>query len=304
MAKKSEELKEKKIKKIRDPEMIEFEKEIKLYLSSLSARGSKYMYFNVGERENTLVLSNGNYELLVAYIPVTLTFHLVTFKNDFYTKLLNVLNIPKNTPYILRVDLFLKAIRQFTIEELRCEYDSFLNMRIYSGDILLEEKLNEDSSDENTSSEDIEEGYEEEKITTFAKEDICGMVIDDLPVLTKLKEDIDYINSIDTNELSNMSFYTKERIKDPIDYFYLNWFRPCTIQLPGKEDIYHLLIDGVDTVSLKEFIRKNYPDTVIDMHIWSKYGSSVKYMATYEDENILVKTVRPYREIVPLKKKD
>ena len=97
---------------------------------------------------------------------------------------------------------------------------------------------------------------------------------------------------------------TKEIIKDPIEYFYSNWYRPCIIQLPDTEEFCHLLIDGIDTVSLKEFIRKNYPEATIDMHIWSKHGSSVKYMATYEDENILVKTVRPYRDIIPLKKKN
>ena len=295
---------EKKVKKIRDPEMIEFEKEIKLYLSSLSARGSKYMYFNVGEPDNTIVLSNGNYDLLVAYVPVTLTFHLVTFKNDFYTRLLNVLRIPEKVPYILRVDLFLKAIRQFTIEELHCEYDSLMNMRLYSGDTLLEEKITEETSDGTSSDEDEEDDFEEEKLITFDKADICGMVINDLPVLVKLQEDIAYINSLDIKELMNMSFYTKEIIKDPIEYFYSNWYRPCIIQLPDTEEFCHLLIDGIDTVSLKEFIRKNYPEATIDMHIWSKHGSSVKYMATYEDENILVKTVRPYRDIVPLKKKN
>lgn len=302
MAKNLKEPKEKKEKKIRDPEMIEFEKDIKLYLSSLSARGSKYMYFNVGEKEDTIVLSNGNYELITAYIPVSLTFHVVTFKNGFYKKLIDILNIPKDTPYILRVDLFLKAIRSFTIEELRCEYDSFLNMRLYSGDTLLEEKIDNDSSSEDTSFEEKEEMDEEDKITTFSKEDICGMVINDLPVLIKLEEDIAYINSIDTSELDKMFFYTKERIKDPIEYFYLNWYRPCVVQLPDREEFSHLLIDGIDTVSIKEFIKKYHPNAIIDMHIWSKYGSSVKYMATYEDDDVLVKTVRPYREIIPLKK--
>ena len=175
--------------------MVEFEKEIKLYLSSLSARGSKYMYFNVGEKENTIVLSNGNYDLLVAYVPVTLTFHLVTFKNDFYTRLLNILNIPKDTPYIVRVDLLLKAIRQSTIEEIHCEYDSYSNMRVYSGTILLEEKIENESFNDN-SNEDSEESIEEDTITTFDKADICGMVIHDLPVLVKLQEDISYINPV------------------------------------------------------------------------------------------------------------
>lgn len=133
----------------------DFQKQCKLYFSSLSARGNKFIYVNLPDVTNGIVVTNGDYEMLVSYCPQTFSVHLIEPKNDFYNQLITYLNIDMKYPYIFRTDVLMKAFKDIALEDTVCQRDMEGNISIRAGEtVIVPDKQNEFSEDDDDNDED------------------------------------------------------------------------------------------------------------------------------------------------------
>lgn len=142
----------------------DFQKQCKLYFSSLSARGNKFIYVNLPDIKNSIVVTNGDYEMLASYCPTTFSIHLIEPKNDFYEQLLSYLNIDRKYPYIFRTDTLMKAFKDVSLEDTVCQRDMEGNISIRSGEsIVVPDKAEEISEDDGIEDEDNPEEVKPDK---------------------------------------------------------------------------------------------------------------------------------------------
>lgn len=69
-------------KKPRKNKKSQFEIELKRYLSSLSARGDKFIYCNIPAFPGLIIITNADFSLITKYEPVTLSMHLIYTKEN------------------------------------------------------------------------------------------------------------------------------------------------------------------------------------------------------------------------------
>ncbi len=293
----------------------EFVKELKIYFSSLSARGAKYLFLNVAGIPRSFVITNGDYELLTGYVPVLLGIHLVTFKeSNFYESFLDFLNFKIDKPYIIRISQLTKAFKDNGAHELDVIYDQYQNMQVIVNSRILtgDDKDVEDVIDDSQTEEvvDLEENpfvdNSKFETITFKSADICGQLVDNYHALGVLEDVV-----IDMNdkkaflEQENVPHYETSITPDE-EIVHSNYYR-ISIELDklsissAHTDVYTILIDGLDVPSLKEFVRKREQQNVT-MLIWRPTSGSIQHMATYDDSQISVKSTRPFLAIFPLTK--
>ena len=76
-----EEVKRTRVKK---EKILSLTENVRLYISSLSARNAKYLYLNILEDKYSFILSNADYAMLSSFIPHILALHLVQLKPSEY----------------------------------------------------------------------------------------------------------------------------------------------------------------------------------------------------------------------------
>lgn len=311
-----------------------FEKTLKLYFSSVSARNNKFAYFNLKNVPNTIVLTNGSYEILSSYIPVTLSIHLLIFKNDFYKQIIEYFQIPENMPFVLRTELVMKALNNHTSEELNRVYDENTNLRLTYNNIaeILDKDDNSDGiydgleddeeNDDNTDTNQKHKTFDEDNmfnigesnfiIETFESADICGQQVTNRYALKLLEEEaLKIYERNDTYLTENNIPYLTTQITKDVNWFNSNLFRPMQIPLEDFKQhntsvfsqemlpCFLLIIDGMDLVSAKEYLKKQDKECVI--YVWLDH-KTIKSMAVYEDDEVIIKSMRPFQEIIPLYK--
>ena len=308
--------------KTQKKEILEFDKQLKLILSSLSRRLNKYIYFNFAELESSIVITNADYELLTTYAPVSLSIHLVTFKDkEYYNKIKSFFRIP-DIPYVVRAEIIGKALVHNTTDELKIVVDTNDNMKIVLKEN--EEITFTSTSDENDEfdfdqndsarnsilSEENDEYEEEYKIPeTFSDKDICGTTITNTYAWKLLEELVFQLNDYSEEYFTKDKKFILNNIKpDEVEWYTSNLFRPVIIpqeilykKVDEISNCYLVCIDGQDVVSVKEFIKK--VKGTCNQYIWSNNGETIRCMAIYEDDIMVVKSTRPFYEIIPLTKK-
>lgn len=300
-----------------------FLKTLKLYFSSLTARGAKYLYLNVADDPNTMVVSNGDYELLTAYVPVTLSIHVITFKNtEFFEEFLQFMNIPKGCPYIVRIPVVLAALKNNSKEEVHALKAEDGKLHLALRDQIVEDdlddyddELEDDEDDESPASEfDIFADKSKYVVKTFDDAKVCGKPIDNFHARVILEETVakmlEYRNTFGKTDCPCAC---KPVDRESITYFTSNYFR---MEIPLSEfvtengeryypedmyDFHVILIDGLDVPSIKEFMKRK--DGELTLLLWSKSGGAIQHMATYEDEDVSICSMRPFLEVIPLKRK-
>lgn len=302
----------------------EFDKQLKLILSSLSRRLNKYIYFNFTELESSIVVTNADYELLTTYAPVSLSIHLITFKDkENYNKIKSFFRIP-DVPYVVRAEIIGKALVHNTTEELKVIVDTNDNMKIVlkeNEEVTFTATSDEDDefdSDQNDSvrssfsSEENDELEDEEEYKipeTFSGKDICGTTITNTYAWKLLEESVFQLNDYSEEYFTKNKKFIINNIKpDEIDWYTSNLFRPVIIpqeilykKVDEISNCYLVCIDGQDVVSVKEFMKK--VKGTCNQYIWSNNGETIRCMAIYEDDIMVVKSTRPFYEIIPLTKK-
>lgn len=327
-------------KKPRKNKKSQFEIELKRYLSSLSARGNKFVYCNIPAFPGLLVITNADFSLITKYEPVTLSMHLIHTKEDasydFYNDFVEFFHI-KNTSssYIFRSESIMRALRNNRIEETRAITDTEGNIKIMIGDEIINQELTEftdedkDDFPEETIIDKEENPFDEDEKSDEALKDkiifttdIAGKIIDDNLILMKLEnivsltldrknifEDIDIYSKI----LAYKQYSFNEMPEGPL---ISNWFKTYPIKADDfitkdgqpafKEkfiDCHFLYIDGLDGPSIKEFINKTpNSENFAKLFVWTDNGLTLKSIIRYEDENVVITSCRPFVELVPLRK--
>ena len=290
---------------------------IKLLLGFSSGKLNKYLYFNFSSLPNSIVITNGDYELLTTY-PVTLSIHLLKFKDPSeYEELAKFFKVPPNIPYVIRVELLLKALISSLVDDISIRCDSNYTSKIYTKDntpvvFSINEEDTTDSSittnSADTSDEDIDtlEELEEIFIDSFPKDDILGAVVNNIYAWKILEEDAYLLDSY-SEEYFQSTRYIKTELTVDTEWYNSKCYRSVKLDKEffnydvDIEDTYFLFIDGQDAVSIKGFIKRLKNIGKCYQYIWRDYnGKSAKSIAVYEDNSVVIKTTRPYYSIVPV----
>lgn len=302
----------------------EFLKELRLYFSSLSARGAKYLFLNIGTIPNSFVITNGDYEMLTGYVPVLLSIHLIEFKDDeFYKTFLEFFNFTSDKPYILRISQVMKAFKDNGAHELDVVYDQMGNMkiiinsRVLTGDDIPEGSMSSSEEDPNQEPVDIEENpfHDNSKFETitFKNADICGQVVDNYHALAVLEDTVLDMYRKKEYLIEDKTPYYELSIPTEIEVFTSNYYRikldlaafkdregNCVL-IDEYRELNAILMDGLDVPSIKEFIKKR-DEKELNLLLWCNKGGSIQHMAIYNDSKISVKSSRPFSEIFPISK--
>ena len=327
-------------KKPRKNKKSQFEIELKRYLSSLSARGDKFIYCNIPAFPGLIIITNADFSLITKYEPVTLSMHLIYTKENttynFYDDFMEFFHIKDSPlPYIFRSESIMRALRNNRIEETQAVIDTEGNIKIMIGDEIVSQELvefsNEESDEfsEETVVDKEENPFEEdEKADEALKDkiifttDIAGKVIDDNLILIKLENIVSSI--LDRKDLfegtdvsSKILAYKQYAFNEmPDGPLVSNWFKTYPIKAEDfitkdgqpafKEkfiDCHFLYIDGLDGPSIKEFISKTpNSENFAKLFVWTVNGLTLKSIVRYEDENVVITSCRPFVELVPLRK--
>ena len=307
---------------------MKFQEQVKLLLGYSSSRINKYIYFNFKGLENSLVTCNGNYETIVSGFPVTLSIQVIEFKDlELFKSIKEFFKVPDNVPYVVRTELLLKALVSSSIDSLIVKSDNNFTTKLANVSnenvvfTIEEEKDNSDEEgqeesqvEDNNSDEDgddsVEEILDEILLDSFPNNDIFGAVVNDVYAWTLLENEVLHLAKEYTKEyFSNITHKCIPIELDEISWYGNNQqFRPIKLDssffnYPDIEflDFYVVCIDGQDLVSTKGFLKKIEGDC--NLYIWSKNKKSIKCMAIYEDSSVVIKSIRPFYEIIPLVKK-
>lgn len=328
-------------KKPRKNKRSQFETDLKRYLSSLSARGDKFLYCNIPAFPGLLVITNADFSLITKYEPVTLSMHLIYTKENatynFYNDFIEFFHIKNTTsPYIFRSESIMRALRNNRIEETQAVTDTEGNIKIMIGDEIVSQELTEFTDEERddfleeTVVDREENPFEEdEKADEALKDkvlfttDIAGKIIDDNLILMKLENIVSLIldrktifettENTDSKILAYKQYAFNEMPEGPL---VSNWFKTYPIKAsdfvmkdgqPAFKDTFidchFLYIDGLDGPSIKEFISKTpNAENFAKLFVWTDNGLTLKSIVRYEDENMVITSCRPFVELVPLRK--
>lgn len=307
--------KQKKLKNLLD---YKFEEQLKILFGFTSGRLNKYLYFNIPKLENTIISTNGNYELIAANSPVTLSVHLLTFKDpELYNRIKSFFKVPDGVPYVVRMELILKALVNYLAEDLLIQSDSNHTSKISTKntDIVFtveesEEDTEEDIGETEFSVEDeLEALLDIIDLDSFPNKDIFGAIVNNEYSWAILVEEVLTLNQYNEEYFknNNIKYISNELKYDNVNWYSSLQYRPFKVGNDffsyNKEidDCYVLCLDGQDAVSTKGFLKK--VDGSCIQYAWSYNNKTVKCMAIYEDSNMVIKSIRPFYEIVPIIKK-
>lgn len=310
--------KQKKLKSLLE---YKFEDQLKILFGFTSGRLNKYLYFNVPGVENSIVATNGNYDLITACSPVTLSLHLIEFKDiELYQKIKNYFKVPNDKPYVVRMELILKAFVNHLVNDLAIQSDMNNTTKIATKDnntiVITEEVV----AEENDSTEEVEELSIEEEIEemldtisldSFPNNDIFGAVVNHVYAWSILVEEINKLKEYTENYFitNNLKYIKQELNCESIKWYSSLQYRPFKVdkdffdyESKEMDDCYILCLDGQDAVSTKGFIKK--VDGLCTQYAWSHNNKTVKCMAIYEDSTVVIKSIRPFYEIIPIIKRE
>ena len=296
-----------------------FKEQLKLYLSSLSSRLNNYIYFNIPGVEDSVVITNGDYELLTIYSASSLSIHLLSFKNqEFIDKLKSILQIPSNIPYCIKSNFIRKAIKDSELEDYTVVFNDkkdLILQNTITNEILnveVDRQKNDEDSTEEDSTEDTSSDDEENNTINnneIEKDKLCGYCVSDVYALKVLEEECNVLKDYSEEYFKSLNKkyliydYTSIKTKPYLTNIYKTeniTADMLDLKIPNMNECYVLFIDGQDIVSIKEFVKKTKGEC--KQYIWSENGTTIKNMAIYEDDELVVKSCRPFNEIIPISK--
>lgn len=307
--------------KVKKEKVLSLTDTVRLFSSSISARNAKYLYLNVLDDPYSFVLSNADYALLAAFVPHILSLHIVKLEPSEYTwfdTFKKQIGVTTNEPYLLNLASMNKHLTKTKLEEL-----AFINNdhKIRIANVEVPDTSDEDyvppvecEDDNPVSCEPLiddagVEMKEEPAIVTFNDKTIYGFKIDEFQMLTNLKHLIEKTLSITPEYLAQVPHKTVELART--DYFHSNVYKlgldstSCAEleEFLHKSKISLLLIDGSDTVSLKEFIKKAPKDMRITLTVYQEMNSNTfKTISTCTSSKFTVVSCRPHAGTIFLRK--
>jgi len=248
-------------------------KTLKLYLSSLTARRAHTLYHNITEAKNEYIFANMEPDAVVKFCESTFGVHFVTVKdkdiNNLFTRLLKIFPLPSEY-YILKMSNVI----------------TFMNK--HNWDVKPEDFI---FSDEKVLY------YETPGPKGSSKKTILGFPLLSFQAVYFIREIKDCYDKINTDENDTYKF-------KPVDEKALDSGIITTEYTPEEYGIESnlksfnvLLVDGAETVSVKEFIKKQKGNfNRFDIVTWVN-GDCIEYGSFYDDDHITVKSTRPHTRI-------
>jgi DNA-dependent RNA polymerase auxiliary subunit epsilon len=241
----------------------------KYYLSSLTARKCPFYFFGI--EKDTIIATNGNIikknNLLLEYCSPDLSIHRISFKNDFYHLLIKTFGIP--TDKIFR--LFTKPL---------C---SFLTRIV--NDV---KKLSKDNKHiEFKTHIDNENNF----IITYNNEtEVIGDIFDNYIATLSLIKVIDYVKALMKDNINEIKI---SNFKENISYLH--------VDINGIK-VKITLFDGLDNVSVKEFVKKQEGVYTFNVCYWFLDNNRVEFITKFDNEILSVESFKPHFRIFSLDK--
>ena len=302
----------------------------KTYLSSLTARSCKYLYFNCANDKNMLVFTNADQTTLMQE-SYTLSFHLFkmksySFKTDFMEELgFNEINL--SSPYMIHLSKVLKILNDCLKNNLSIkayadtnnqllltsndddrEMDELIEsysregrerlLRDLDGNLLLEEY-----GLDNDDFEDKEDILNHIQIPQLEYSHAFGTNFDDYRNYQILKREVNYIEDIyqNLNKLPHIKVDIPELIKTRINSFIYELDLDKFIDNDGNfiyDDNYlkkyNILIqDGLDVPSIKEFVSKLPEDFQVTLYVFIDKSKQIKLITVCENDDFEIISMRP-----------
>lgn len=317
-----------------------FQKQCRAYFSSLSARGCKYLYLNLPNYEDCLILSNADPDMLITYTSLPMvSVHIIRPKDGFLTtfKQLFSLDQIESQCYIIRTEFITQVFKDNRIESVFAQIDPMTkNLFVLSGGKEITIQFN----DEDLVGAD-EEDFTVEESTNSTLSELEAILVDDGWDSGLIKRSmlslsnvagaplsdpfiIDELCTIISGMITENSKLEKQELKSLIsqqDFFKdknkysSNWYLSEVFNgahfKPDNQVVYRqqrlLLVDGLDMPSIKEFlckqVVKNQFVGMFNLYIYNATGDTVRCLACYDAPDVAIISTRPYMETVLVQEK-
>jgi len=245
---------------------------LKLYLSSLTARRALFLFRGIIGKDNEYILSNLDPEKFVKYCDSSFGIHILTIKNEetntILRKFISWINIP-DIPYLVKTTVILSLFNKYKNNikdiELILDPSGVLYVEIENKKTILASPIHLFQATRCVY--DLYNQYSIERANiAYIKIPIDKTKLDDGVITAKIK--IDNYNIVSTK----------------------------------YRDFYIPLVDGVETISVKEYLAKNKKvEYTYELLTWLQDGC-IEYYSFYEDTNIVLRSTRPNSRIYITKK--
>jgi hypothetical protein len=270
-------------------EHVERGKIIKQYFSSLTARKTSLMYVGI-LKNNQIILANLDPDKMVRYCEASLSLHILSIKKKHIQKyvkeIIDYLGIPSG-PYVICIN----------------DYISYLNKIKFDLNVPSTIKSNDSGIYYYTADNDKKKvlAY---PIVMYSVVSFLTNISDNIDNILKYindEEDLIVYNRINLLDKNNGTGVFKVQI-------HLDSFKDKdgnnTFDVKGKKTIDINMFDGLETISVKEFIKKfKEENSSLDLIACSLKGTScIEYISVYEDNNIMAISTRPHNRLYIKKK--
>lgn len=249
----------------------------KKYFSSLTARRSHITYFGIGDSEHTVIQSNtaGNY--FSSVMAAELGFHVIHFKKEWERVeelKQNLLITDPQKIYLANVPAFLAQVNKFKLD----------NVQVWKTD-------------------DRKIVCTQKGVTEYdPKKQLVAYSISNYHLISAVQRWYEYAKSLDESHAQKHPHQWVELSKDP-NMVGITVYAEIDITKFLKSDgtpvftgyfpiLQPILFDGIGTPSTKEFIKKQ-EDCTYRLYAWSEEDAYVRIMSIYEDDTVLVKSMKP-----------
>lgn len=267
----------------------EFVEKCKFYFGSISARGISFAYFNIDT--DLVILCNSTSQppnplhgdRLMDYSVSELSFHFMHFKDrEFLDKFCKFLQIPDGVYYCVNVILILSIFSNFKLSDLEVYENE------YSDKVL------------------INKGRK-----TYDKKNVVGFYIYNFHVINELFKWYKYVSEIGTEEHKLSHPHIVRSMADKIDLHGRIYF--TNINTDDFKDSHGqvvfrnvqptvkiLNLDGLSTVSIKQFINKMKTPYTFYQYLWVVQHTYILSMTTFENDVVKIDSIRPNLMTIPI----
>ena len=307
----------------------DFQKQCKLFFSSLSARGCTKLYVNLPGREDELILTNADPDALTTFsLQNLIAVHRIRPQKEFMDefKRLFLANCDLPCPYLIKTEFITKSFKDNRVEEAKSYFNKkgelFISAKEIQADLIEVTEPDAESDFDDDEEVETEPDFREEveklldddgwdtviRRGTFRNAHVSGIPIIDPYVISRLEDCLfemeDAIKLCEAGDINKITY----TVKDLIDQkkFYANWylsplFSPKTLlpDLVSGEYLEQnvLMTDGLNCPSLSEFFKKQKlvdDEEHFHLYIYPYLENSVKTIAHYCKDGVDILTARPF----------
>lgn len=249
---------------------------VKLHLNSLTAKRCGFMYVGVADNKNEYILSNMEPETYIKFCDATFCIHILKIKDDQIAKdtrqLLSMLKIPTNTPFVVKIPPTMTILNKLKGNLADFEVTVDENRIIYYYDKEKDKK--------------IVLGY---PMVIFQS---IRIIYDFYKMYGKMKTDDMGVKVIEKDIIKESLDGGVIRAEFEIDPY----FDTCDQTGCTEAAFSIVLVDGAETISNKEYIKKIKHDFNYKLITWLK-DQTIEYGTYFRDKNVELRSSRPHTRI-------